>query len=178
MLSTVARIDGKLHGFSFSTLERIGGTPCVLHRHDERRRHSKRDQVLHGLMDEAYHRALMAFPDEDVVVGSRFVAADALDGFKELDEVTPQPGLAGGRRGAGVGSPARQAIRRRQAYDEKTFVVTANGRGGFLDFESLEAREDRAAHIARCSTASPPTGGSLIVYGWTMAEDLVKLGGR
>jgi hypothetical protein len=27
-------------------------------------------QVLRGLMGEAYHRALMAFPDEDVVVGS------------------------------------------------------------------------------------------------------------
>ena len=30
MLVTTARIDGKLHGFTFSTLERIGGTPCVL----------------------------------------------------------------------------------------------------------------------------------------------------
>ena len=36
VLATVARIDGKLHGFTFSTLERIGGTPCVLHRPDER----------------------------------------------------------------------------------------------------------------------------------------------
>jgi len=30
-------------------------------------------------MSEAYHRALMAFPDEDVVVGSRFASADALE---------------------------------------------------------------------------------------------------
>ena len=30
VLSTRARIDGKLNGFAFSTLERIGGTPCVL----------------------------------------------------------------------------------------------------------------------------------------------------
>ena len=30
VLCTVARIDGKLQGFTFSTLERIGGTPCVL----------------------------------------------------------------------------------------------------------------------------------------------------
>ena len=33
------------------------------------------------------HRALMAFPDEDVVVGSRFVHAGALEAFKQLDEV-------------------------------------------------------------------------------------------
>ncbi len=30
VLITTARIDDKLHGFMFSTLERIGGTPCVL----------------------------------------------------------------------------------------------------------------------------------------------------
>ena len=28
VLVTTARIDGKLHGFMFSTLERIGGTPA------------------------------------------------------------------------------------------------------------------------------------------------------
>ena len=30
VLVTQAREDGKLKGFTFSTLERIGGTPCVL----------------------------------------------------------------------------------------------------------------------------------------------------
>src|SRR5215469_6447012 len=30
VLITQARDAGKLHGFSFCTLERIGGTPCVL----------------------------------------------------------------------------------------------------------------------------------------------------
>src|SRR4029078_5530906 len=71
VLITTARIDGKLHGFTFSTLERIGGTPCVLIGLLSVRRSTKREQVLRALMKEAYHRALMAFPDEDVVVGSR-----------------------------------------------------------------------------------------------------------
>ncbi len=79
VLATTARIDGKLHGFMFSTLERIGGTPCVLIGMLSVRRHSKRDTVLRGLMGEAYDRALMAFPDEDVVVGSRFAFADATE---------------------------------------------------------------------------------------------------
>ena len=30
VLFTSAKISGKVHGFTFSTLERIGGTPCVL----------------------------------------------------------------------------------------------------------------------------------------------------
>src|SRR6478735_9538994 len=75
VLSTSARIDDKLHGYLFSTLERIGGTPCVLLGLLSVKRTSKRDTVLKGLMGEAYHRALMAFPDEDVLVGTRFVTA-------------------------------------------------------------------------------------------------------
>ncbi|MEM1335237.1 MAG: hypothetical protein AAGG08_17440, partial [Actinomycetota bacterium] len=92
VLITTARFGNALHGFTFSTLERIGGTPCVLIGLMSVKRSSKRDQVLRGLMAEAYHRALMAFPDEDVVVGARFVNADALDAFKELDDRTPAPG--------------------------------------------------------------------------------------
>jgi len=177
VLATVARIEGKLHGFSFSTLERIGGTPCVLIGMMSVRRHSKRDQVLRGLMHEAYHRALMAFPDEDVVIGSRFIAADALDGFKELDEVTPSPGsrAVGEERAWGRRLAKRFGVE--QAYDEKTFIVTANGRGGFLDFESSKPEKISAAHLAMFDPI-PADGGSLVVYGWTMAEDLVKLGRR
>ena len=43
VLVTVARIDDKLHGYLFSTLERIGGTPCVLIGLLSVRRSSKRD---------------------------------------------------------------------------------------------------------------------------------------
>ncbi len=62
VLITTARFGDALHGFTFSTLERIGGTPCVLIGLMSVKRTSKRDQVLRGLMSEAYHRALMAFP--------------------------------------------------------------------------------------------------------------------
>jgi hypothetical protein len=92
VLSTTARDGATLHGFTFSTLERIGGTPCVLLGVMSVRRHSRRDAVLKGLMKEAFHRALMAFPDEDVVVGGRFAAPDALIALKQLDDVIPSPG--------------------------------------------------------------------------------------
>ena len=114
VLATTARIDGKLHGFTFSTLERIGGTPCVLIGLMSVRRTSKRDQVLRGLMAEAYHRALMAFPDEDVVVGSRFVGARRPRRVQGARRRHAQSGLAGGRRGTGVGPPPGQALRRRE----------------------------------------------------------------
>ena len=45
VLFTSARIDGKIHGFTFSTLERIGGTPCVLLGMMSIKKSGKRDMV-------------------------------------------------------------------------------------------------------------------------------------
>jgi hypothetical protein len=177
VLVTLARIDGKLHGFTFSTLERIGGTPCVLLGLMSVKRTSRRDQVLRGLMAEAYHRALMAFPDEDVVVGSRFITAGAVEAFKELDDVTPNPGVRAVGEERAWGRRLAKRFDVEGAYDEKSFVVRSGGQEGFLDHETSKpeavdpARQELFAQV-------PADGGSLIVYGWTMAEDLVKLGAR
>ncbi len=178
VLVTTARIEGKLHGFSFSTLERIGGTPCVLIGLMSVRRHSKRDQVLRGLMGEAYHRALMAFPDEDVVVGSRFVAPGAVDAFRDLVDLTPTPGnrAVGEERAWGRRLAKRFDVDAH--YDEKTFVVAKNGQDGFLDFETSKPDKVDADLADMFSAVRADAGGSMIVYGWTMAEDLVKLGQR
>ena len=178
VLITLARIEGKLHGFTFSTLERIGGTPCVLLGLMSVRRSSRRDQVLRGLMAEAYHRALMAFPDEDVVVGSRFVAPDALDAFKELDDVTPSPGVRAVGEERAWGRRLAKRFDVEGAYDEKSFIVRAGGREGFIDYESAKPESIDPARRALFDDVAVSDGASLIVYGWTMAEDLVKLGAR
>jgi hypothetical protein len=178
VLATTARIDGKLHGFMFSTLERIGGTPCVLIGLMSVRRSSRRDQVLRGLMAEAYHRALMAFPDEDVVVGSRFVSPDALDAFKELDDVTPTAGTRAVGEERAWGRRLAKRFDVESNYDEKTFVVKKAGQEGFIDYESAKPDKVDAARKELFSQVPAAAGGALIVYGWTMAEDLVKLGAR
>lgn len=178
VLATVARVDGKLHGFTFSTLERIGGTPCVLIGLMSVKRTSKRDQVLRGLMGEAYHRALMAFPDEDVVVGARFVKPDALDAFKELSDVTPTPGVRAVGEERAWGRRLAKRFEVEANYDEKTFIVARNGQQGYIDFESAKPEKIDPARRELFAAVPVDKGGSLIVYGWTMAEDLVKLGGR
>ena len=178
VLATVARIEGKLHGFTFSTLERIGGTPCVLIGLMSVRRSSKRDQVLRGLMAEAYHRALMAFPDEDVVVGSRFVVPDALDAFKELDDVTPSPGTRAVGEERAWGRRLAKRFEVEHEYDEKMFVVRKGGQEGFIDFVSAKPEAIDPARRELFAPVPADAGGALIVYGWTMAEDLVKLGAR
>ena len=177
VLVTTARIGEKLHGYMFSTLERIGGTPCVLIGMLSVRRHSKRDTVLRGLMHEAYHRALMAFPDEDVVVGSRFVTADAVEAFDKLDEVTPSPGVraVGEERAWGRRLAKRYGVDAK--YEAQTFVAK-NGQSGFLDFESSKPDALDADVVEMFESVDQAAGDAMIVYGWTMAEDLVKLGRR
>jgi hypothetical protein len=174
VLFTVALLEGKVHGFTFSTLERIGGTPCVLLGMLSVKRTSKRDAVLKGLMGEAYHRALMAFPDEDVVVGSRFSSVDGLEAFKSLTSVIPRPGhrAVGEERAWGKRLARRFGVD--ASYDEQSFVVKSNGQSGFLDHESLkQAPKDLGDQFK----GVPKTkGGVLVVHGWTMAESLAKLG--
>ncbi|MEO6157588.1 MAG: hypothetical protein ABIQ39_08145 [Ilumatobacteraceae bacterium] len=178
VLSTLARSDDKLHGFTFSTLERIGGTPCVLLGLMSVKRSSKRDQMLRGLMHEAYHRALMAFPDEDVVVGSRFVQPGALEAFKQLDELIPRPGhrAVGEERAWGRRLAKRFGVD--SQYDEQAFVARAKGQYGFLDHESPRPERIKPEVEDLFAKVITSKGGALVVHGWVMAEDLVKLGAR
>ena len=176
VLFTSAKISGKVHGFTFSTLERIGGTPCVLLGMMSVKRTPKRDLVLKGLMTEAYHRALMAFPDEDVVVGSRFVSVDALEAFKSLTELIPRPD----HRAVGEERAWGRRLARRfgceSAYDEQSFTIKSNGQSGFIDFESLKPGKAPADVAALFKSVSAKKSGSLVVHGWTMTENLLKLG--
>ncbi|HWL42485.1 MAG TPA: hypothetical protein VNQ73_06035 [Ilumatobacter sp.] len=177
VLATQARVDDKLHGFMFSTLERIGGTPCVLIGMLSVKRGSKAATVLRGLIGEAYHRALMAFPDEDVVVGSRFVSADALIAFDKLDDVIPAPGstAVGEERAWGRRLAKRFGVDR--GYDATRFVAS-DAQSGFLDYEAANPGTAKPPVAAMFAGLDDAKSEAMIVYGWTMAEDLVKLGAR
>jgi hypothetical protein len=178
VLATRARIEGKLNGYAFSTLERIGGTPCVLLGMLSVKRTAKREAVLKGLMGEAFHRALMAFPDEDVVVGARFIAPDGVDALRPLTDIIPRAGhrAVGEERAWGRRLAKRFGVD--STYDEQSFVVKSNGQSGFLDHETLKPEKIDADVAALFRGVNVAKGGSLIVYGWTMAEDLLKLGSR
>ena len=175
VLSTTARENGKLLGFSFSTLERIGGTPCVLIGLMSTKRTSKRDSVLKNLMGEAYHRALMAFPDEDVVVGSRFVQAGALDAFKQLDELIPRPGhrAVGEERAWGRRLAKRYGIVPSR-YDDRNFRVKGDGSIPVVFDHQSSKRERVADHVEFFEGIDPSSGECVIGFGWAMAEELDK----
>jgi len=178
VLITTARFGNSLHGFTFSTLERIGGTPCVLIGLMSVKRSSKRDQVLRGLMGEAYHRALMAFPDEDVVVGSRFVNADARIALKDLQDINPLPDERPGGEERAWGRRLAKRFSIDKKYDAKTFTASTGAQSGYLDFECDDTSKLDADLVEMMSAVPADKGGAMVVYGWTMAEDLVKLGKR
>lgn len=178
VLCTLARLDGKLHGVMFSTLERIGGTPCVLIGILSVKRTGKRESVLKGLMGEAFHRALMAFPDEDVVVGTRLAAPDGIEALRSLTEMIPRSG----HRAVGEERAWGRRLARRFGvdanYDEQSFVVKSGGHSGYVDYVSSKPEKIDPNVVSLFEKVNPKKGGVLIIHGWTMTESLVKLGAR
>src|ERR1700677_3659310 len=58
----------KLRGFAFSTLERIGGTPSLLIGLASFVKTNAAEAAMKAVMRDLYRRAVLAFPDEDVLV--------------------------------------------------------------------------------------------------------------
>ncbi len=178
VLVTLARENARLKGFSFSTLERIGGTPSILIGLASVRRTAKRDTVLRAMMTDQFRRAVLAFPDEDVFVGTRFCDAAGFESFKFLEDIVPRPDhrASGEERAWGRRLAKRFGIEN-GAYDDRTFTATGDGTYPcVLDHESLRPERippDVAALFAGVDAAR---GDSLIAFGWAMAEYLAKLG--
>lgn len=178
VLITQARDTGKLLGFSFCTLERIGGTPCVLWGLASVKRTSKRDAVLKAVAGDQFRRALLAFPDEDVLVGTRFLDPAGFQSFRGLADVVPRPGhKATGEERAW----SRRLAKRFGAegrIDDRTFIVTGDGSPPpAFDFEALKPEKIDAEVAGYFASLDHERWDYLIAFGWAMAEDLAsKLG--
>jgi hypothetical protein len=177
VLVTLAREGRNLRGFSFCSLERIGGTPSILIGLASVQRSSRRDAVLRAMMTDQYRRAVLAFPDEDVLLGTRFATPGGYEAFKNLGDIVPRPGhkTTGEERAWGRRLAKRFGVEN-GAYDDRSFV--AKGDNTFplcLDHESLKPEKIDAGFVAFFDTVDPKRGDSLIAFGWAMAEDLAKL---
>ena len=126
-------------------------------------------------MADQYRRAVLAFPDEDVLVGMRFVDAGGYEAFRNLEDIVPRPDhkASGEERAWGRRLAKRFGI---DTYDDRAFV--ANGDGAYpacIDHESLKPESHRPRGRRRSSTTSTvDRGDSLIAFGWAMAEFLAK----
>ena len=175
VLITQVRDNGKLCGFSFCTLERIGGTPCLLVGLASVRRGAKRDSVLKALMADEYRRALLAFPDEDVLVGTRLIDPAGFQAFRGLEDIVPRPGHKASGEERAWGRRLAKRFGAEGRIEDRAFVVKGDGNAcGVLDHESLKPEEHDPEVVALFAGLDRVRGDSLIAFGWAMAEDLAE----
>ena len=176
VLITSARSQGRLLGFSFCTLERIGGTPSVLMGLASVKRSSERQHVLALLVRDQLRRAVLAFPDEDVLVGTRFVDPSAFAAFAGLEDIVPRPGhKATGEERAW----ARRLAKRFGAegrVDDRTSVLEGTGDPPMvLDYEDGSTGSADPEVVAFFAPLDRERGDALVAFGWAMAENLATL---
>jgi len=175
VLITQARDGGRLQGFSFCTLERIGGTPSLLIGLASIKRTAKRESVLRALMSDQYRRAVLAFPDEDVLVGSRLATASGFQALRGLEDIVPRPGhrATGEERAWGRRLAKRFGVEGR--IDDRTFILGGDGQvAGVLDHDALKPEAIDADVAAFFEEVNPERRDSLVAFGWAMAEDLAS----
>ena len=94
--------------------------------HVERSAHSP--DVMAALMRDQMRRAVLAFPDEDVLIGTRMVHANAFEAFAELNDIVPRPGhkASGEERAWGRRLAKRFGIEAAN-YDDRAFLARGDG---------------------------------------------------
>jgi hypothetical protein len=174
VLVTLAREGNKLRGYAFATLERIGGTPSLLVGLATVDRTAKAEQAMRLILGDQYRRAVLAFPDEDVLVGTRLATAEAYLTFAGLQDVVPRSGhKASGEERAW----ARRLAKRFGAegrIDDRTFILAGGGAPqGALDLGGPKVSAP-AEVTPLFKTIDARRGDRLVVFGWAMAEDLAS----
>ena len=172
VLVTTVREGAKLRGYSFCTLERIGGTPALLVGVASVDRTARAEAALKAMMADQFRRALLAFPDEDVLLGTRLVCADGFRAFSGLTDVVP---MAGKRPTGEERAWARRLAKRFGAesrLDDRSFVVKGDSAAsGGLDFFYPKVKIPEGAETL-FEGFDLTRGDRLVAFGWAMAEDL------
>lgn len=175
VLITQARDGGRLQGFSFCTLERIGGTPSMLIGVASVDRTAKAESVLKQLLGDQYRRALLAFPDEDVLVGTRLAAPAAYQVFAGLTDIVPRASHKASGEERAWGRRLAKRFGAEGRIDDRSFVLTGDGDlCGALDFGGSKVKEPPAEVAELFAGLDPARGDRLVGFGWAMAEDLAS----
>jgi hypothetical protein len=179
VLITQARSNGVLQGFSFCTLERIGGTPSVLIGMASIKRTAKRQETLKAMMGDQLRRAVLAFPDEDVLIGTRFADPSGFDAFTsylKLQDVCPRPDHKPTGEDRAWGRRLAKRFGVDAEYDERAFLAKGDGNPPcVLDHESAKPEKIDPEVKKLFKDVKTAKGDSLVAFGWAMAEDLARL---
>jgi len=178
VLVTLARdpVDA-LVGYSFCTLERIGGTPSVLIGLASIGMHDHREEILDAILRDQMRRAVLAFPDEDVLVGSRLATPSTFSAFARFNDVIPRPGhkASGEERAWGRRLAKRFGIET-ASYNDRAFTVSGDGSPSpIFDYVAPDHHVVEVEVAALFDPLDTNAGDVLIGFGWAMAEDLDAL---
>ena len=173
VLITQVRDDGRLKGFAFSLSSASaapracwsGSRPCAA------RPSATRCCVRSCRTCSA--GPCWPFPTRTSSSRHRFGQPGGFDAFRSLNDIVPRrpPGVG---RGAGLGRPARQALRHRDprlrpapSWPRATVAATPQ-----CSTTSPAPRADRRRGGGALRRPHPHKGDSLVAFGWAMEEDL------
>jgi hypothetical protein len=170
-LVAVVSEDDELHGFLFGSLERIGGTPCILWGLGATRKGRTARPTLESLVGELYRRAAISFPDEDVLVAGRVAHPAAYSLFTALSDVCPRPKYTPNGEERAWGRRLARRFGCDARYDERAFKLKKGG-GSEPVLDARHVKLGGKAATDLVGTLNPAKGEALIAYGWAMAEQL------
>ncbi len=160
-------------GFLFGSLERIGGTPCILWGLGAVAKNRSARTDLEGLVGELYRRAAISFPDEDVLVAGRIAHPAVYAMLGSLSDVCPRPKYTPNGEERAWGRRLARRFGCDARYDDRRFRVKgAGGSEPVLDARHVKLGGKTAAEML--GTVRPEKGEAVIVYGWAMAESLAR----
>jgi hypothetical protein len=173
VLVSVAREGSKLRGYSFSTLERIGGTPCLLIGLGLIDRNAKSEQTLKAILSDQFRRALLAFPDEDVLLGTRLFNQDGFRAFQGLEDIVPRHGHKPSGEERAWARRLAKRFGNEKGLDDRSFIIRPSDSDpvGGLDVVAPKAKLPEGVEVF-FAELDHERGHRLVVCGWAMAEDL------
>lgn len=173
VLVTHAREEGKLRGYAFSTLERIGGTPSLLIGLAGFTRMRSAVASLDAVMHDLYRRAVLAFPDEDVLVGTRFAHPSGYRAFVGLEDIVPRPSHKATGEERAWGRRLAKRFGAEGRLDDRTFVIRGEEEpAGLLDFEPTKEPKEAGAYTDAFAALDESRNDTQVAFGWAMAEAL------
>lgn len=172
-LVVLAVEDAGNHGFLFGSLERVGGTPCILWGLGAVRRGRQSGAAVKGLVGELYRRAAISFPDEDVLVAGRIAHPAAYGLLGSLADVVPRPDYSPTGEERAWGRRLARRFGCDSSYDDRAFRVTTKGKPqAVLDASTVKGGGKAATAVV--GVTDPSKGEAVIAFGWATADALAN----
>jgi hypothetical protein len=172
---TMVTDDEEIHGFLFGSLERIGGTPCVLWGLGATDGvNGDAAPMLEAMTTELYRRAAISFPDEDVLVAGRIADPGLYQLFGGLQEPCPRPGYRASGEDRAWGRRLAKRFGCDSRYDDRAFCSAGTGTPEpMLDINLGGKPEPEVKELL--APLDPGNGDTLIAFGWAPAESLAAV---